>query len=62
VRKKDQLLVNIQSCLNYYAQTKTQNTKNMLNSHTTIAKKSKNIFQRADPIILPETPKIPDLV
>jgi hypothetical protein len=33
----------------------------MLNSHTIITKWLKNIFQPADPIILPETPQIPDL-
>jgi hypothetical protein len=54
-------VVNIQWCLNYYSQTKTRNTKNMLNSHTIIAKRSKNIFQQADSIILPETPQIPAL-
>jgi hypothetical protein len=30
----------------------------MLNSHTIIAKRLKNIFQPADPKILPETPQI----
>jgi hypothetical protein len=30
----------------------------MLNSHTIIAKRSKNIFQPEEPIILPETPQI----
>jgi hypothetical protein len=59
VRKKDQLLVNIQCCLNYYSQTKTQDTISMLNNHTNIAKLSNNIFQRAD--LLPETPPIPAL-
>jgi hypothetical protein len=38
-----------------------RNTKNMLNSHAIIAKRSKNIFQPADPTILPETPQIPAL-
>jgi hypothetical protein len=33
----------------------------MLNSHNIIAKWSKNIFQPADLIILPETPQIPSL-
>jgi hypothetical protein len=33
----------------------------MLNSHTIIAKRLKNIFQPADPTILPETPQIPAL-
>jgi hypothetical protein len=33
----------------------------MLNSHTIIAKRSKNIFQPADPMILPENPQIPAL-
>jgi hypothetical protein len=61
VRKKDHLLVNIQCCLNYYWQTKTQNPKKTFNSHTIIVKRSKNIFQPADPIILPETPQIPAL-
>jgi hypothetical protein len=31
----------------------------MLISHTIIAKRFKNIFQPADPTILPETPRIP---
>jgi hypothetical protein len=60
--KKDQLSV-LQYCLNYYSQTKTQNTKNMLisHTHTIIAKRSKNIFQPADSTIPPETPQIPAL-
>jgi hypothetical protein len=33
----------------------------MLHSHTIIAKRSKNIFQPADPTIVPETPQIPAL-
>jgi hypothetical protein len=33
----------------------------MLNSHNIIGKWLKNIFQPADPIILPETPHIPAL-
>jgi hypothetical protein len=33
----------------------------MLNSHIMIAKRLKNVFQPADPIILPETPEIPAL-
>jgi hypothetical protein len=33
----------------------------MLNSHTIIVKRSKNIFQPADPIFLPENPQIPAL-
>jgi hypothetical protein len=33
----------------------------MLNSQTIIAKRLKNIFQPADPTILPETPQIPAL-
>jgi hypothetical protein len=61
VRKKDQLLVNIQCCLNYYSQPKTRNIKIMLNSHTIIAERLKNIFQPANPTILPETPQIPAL-
>jgi hypothetical protein len=59
--KKDQLLVNIQCCPNYYSQPKTRNTKSMLKSHTIIAKRLKNTFQPADPIILSETPQIPAL-
>jgi hypothetical protein len=61
VRKKDRLLVNIQCCLNYYSQPKTRNTKIMLKNHTIIAKRLKNIFQSADPKILPETPQTPAL-
>jgi hypothetical protein len=61
VKRNEQLLVNIQCCLNYYAQTKTQDIKNMLNSHTIIAKRFKNIFQPPDPTILPGTPQIPAL-
>jgi hypothetical protein len=33
----------------------------MLNSHTIISKRSKNIFQPKDPSILPATPQIPAL-
>jgi hypothetical protein len=61
VRKKDHLLVNIHCCLNYYSQTNTRNTKIMLITNTIIAKRSENIFQPADPTILPETPQIPAL-
>jgi hypothetical protein len=61
VGKKDQLLVNIQFCLNYYSQPKTRNTKIMLDSHTIIANRFKNTFQPADPIIFLETPQIPAL-